>query len=593
MKLDVEQFKSFLIDSSLISREQLAAAEHAVAASQESLEQYFIKNKLIDEERLGKVKAYLLGIPFISLEHEDISPEVLTIIPEAIARTNRLVAYRSRDNDLEVAMLDPDDLQTIDFITKKTGLNVKPRLTSSASLKAALHQYQKSLKAEFGELIGAEESELPLVIKTEPSAAGQTENPEKHLATLKRSAEELPVIRIVDSVLKHAILEQASDIHIEPTEGAVVIRYRVDGILRDAMTLPKEAAAGIVARVKVLANMKLDEHRLPQDGRFKIQTEERWVSFRVSTLPVYDGEKVVMRVLPEGQKNLSLEDLGFWGEALQRMRQAIKKSTGLILVTGPTGSGKTTTLYALMTLLNTPDVNISTVEDPIEYRMPRINQTQIRANIGLTFATGLRTLVRQDPDIIMVGEIRDSETAGLAIQAALTGHLVLSTIHTNSAAGTLPRLLDMKVEEFLVASTVNVIVAQRLVRRLYGPSKVQYTLTATEVTALASHVNMERIMAVLKQENIVPPAATWQTVPFFRPNAAKDCPDGYKGRVGIYEVLVVTPKIRELINARSSLDTIGEAARVEGMLSMQEDGIVKAARGITSLEAVFEETKQE
>lgn len=589
MKLDLDQLKNFLVDSGLIARPALEKAEQAAAQQGAGLTEYLVANQVIDEERLGKVKAYLLGIPFIGLEHESIPPAVLALIPEPIAHANNVVAYRRTAADLEVGMLDPEDLQTLDFLKKKTGLNIKPRLTSRASIAEALKQYQKSLKAEFGELV--DESGEPLVIKTETAPAG-VEDDEAHLATLKKRAAELPVIRIVDTLLKHAILEGASDIHIEPTEAAVVSRYRVDGILHDAMTLPKEAAAGIVARVKVLANLKLDEHRLPQDGRFKIQTEDHWVSFRVSVLPVYDGEKIVMRVLHEGGKTLTLEELGFAGQSLAQVKQSITKPNGLILVTGPTGSGKTTTLYALLNILNTPDVNISTVEDPIEYRMPRVNQTQVRPNIGLTFAAGLRTLVRQDPDIIMVGEIRDSETASLAIQAALTGHLVLSTLHTNSAAGTLPRLLDMKVEEFLLASTANIIIAQRLVRRLCPDSREEHYLSRAEVEALGKQIDLARMLSVLKAAKAVGEAAQWPKVPFYRPVKSAACPDGYKGRIGIYEVLPVTAAIRELINRRATMDAIEAKARAEGMLTLREDGFLKAARGLTSLEAVLEETKE-
>lgn len=588
MRLDIAQLKKFLLDSSLTTKTQLQQAEKVAGNDEAAFGDYLVKNQLIDPERLAKVEAYLLGIPYISLEHETVPDEVLKLIPEAIATTHQVVAYRRQGDELEVAMIDPEDLQTLDFLAKKTGLTIKPRLTSKASLSVALKHYQKSLKAEFGDLMG----DTAGVLEVRSEQGTVPDDPKLHLATLKKSAQELPVIRIVDGILKHAILQKGSDIHIEPQEEAVVIRYRVDGILHDAMSLPKEATAGIVARIKVLANLKLDEHRLPQDGRFKIRTEDHWVSFRVSVLPVYDGEKIVMRVLHEGQKTLSLDNLGFWGGGLKAVEKALQKPTGLILVTGPTGSGKTTTLYAFMNILNTADVNISTLEDPIEYRMERVNQTQVRSSIGLTFASGLRTLVRQDPDIIMVGEIRDSETANLAIQAALTGHLVLSTIHTNSAAGTLPRLLEMKVEEFLLASTANVIIAQRLVRRLCQDSREEYFLTTAEVQALESEINLKRMLALLVSEKIIKPGTPLEKVPFYRPKPSKSCADGYQGRVGIYEVLPINEKIRELINQRAALDDIEHEARQEGILTMREDGFIKAARGLTSIEAVFEETSE-
>jgi type IV pilus assembly protein PilB len=358
------------------------------------------------------------------------------------------------------------------------------------------------------------------------------------------------------------------------------------------MTLPKPVAPGISARIKILSNLKLDEHRLPQDGRFKIETEEYKISFRVSILPVYDGEKIVMRLLPEDSKGFTLESLGFWSRQLEIVHRDIKKPTGLLLVTGPTGCGKTTTLYTIMDILNTPEVNISTVEDPIEYRMPRINQTQVNPKIGLSFANGLRSLLRQDPDILMVGEIRDNETASLAINAALTGHLVLSTLHTNSAAGALPRLIDMKVEPFLISTTVNCIIAQRLVRTLYPESKEKYTLSEAEIESLAKAIDLERLLDILKREKAVGPKSSFENITFYRPKAAPDCPDGYKGRIGIHEVLEVTPKIRDMIIKNATSDEIEKQGKEEGMATMLEDGFMKAAQGFTSIEEILRVTKE-
>src|SRR3989338_1840453 len=400
---------------------------------------------------------------------------------------------------------------------------------------------------------------------------------------LRKVAEELPVIRIVDTLMKHAILQRASDIHIEPSEKEVVVRYRIDGILRDAMLLPKSAALGIVARIKVLSNLRLDERRLPQDGRFKIETEDYRYSVRVSILPVFNGEKIVMRLLSETSKALSLESMGLSGAALERVQEALKKPTGMIFVTGPTGSGKTTTLYAVMEILNTPDVNISTVEDPIEYLMPRINQTQINQKIGLTFANGLRSLVRQDPDIIMVGEIRDNETAGLAINAALTGHLVLSTLHTTDAAGSLPRLLDMKVEPFLMISTLDIVIAQRLVRKL-SVSKTKYFLSKEELASLGNVVSLDRMLDLLKEEKIIGKKDDFDKIPFWKPNPGVDSEDGYSSRIGIHEVLKVTPTIKNLIMKGATTSEIEKQAKLDGMMTMIEDGIFKAAQGLTTIE---------
>ena len=432
MRVEPKQLKAFLLDANLVTEEHFDAAQKKAEKTNQKVGDVLVSEGLISQEELIKLEAYILGIPFVNLEKEVVSPEALKIIPEPIARSHNIVAFRKQGNDLEVAMLDPEDLRTIEFIKKTTPLRILPRLTNSASIKNVIRQYQRTLEAEFGEFI-KKEAEGIKVIKEEEVIEEKEE--------LKKVAEELPVVRIVDTLLKHAVLQRASDIHIEPTEKEVVVRYRIDGILHDAMTLPKLVASGIVARVKVLSNLKLDEHRLPQDGRFKVETEEYKYSIRVSILPVFDGEKIVMRLLPETAKAFTLEELGLRGGALEIIQDNLRKPVGMLLVTGPTGCGKTTTLYSMMEILNSPGVNISTVEDPIEYRMPRINQTQVNPKIGLTFASGLRSLVRQDPNIIMVGEIRDDETAGLAINAALTGHLVLSTLHTTDAAGSIPRLI--------------------------------------------------------------------------------------------------------------------------------------------------------
>jgi type IV pilus assembly protein PilB len=478
---------------------------------------------------------------------------------------------------LEVAMLDPDDLAAIDFVKKGSGLKLWPRLTDAASIKSALLQYQKSLKAEFGDLVGSEAAKLKTLSTGEDEEVDETK--------LAQMAEDLPVVRIVDTLLSHAITQQASDIHIENFEKEVIIRYRIDGLLHDAMVLPKNAGPGIIARIKVLSNLRLDEKRLPQDGRFKIELNGSGVSFRVSILPTYFGEKIVMRLLPDAGKGLSLESGGFHGDGLERVQRATQQANGMILVTGPTGSGKSTTLYTILEILNQPDVNISTIEDPIEYQMPRVNQTQVKAEIGLTFGSGLRSLVRQDPDIIMVGEIRDKETAGLAINAALTGHLVLSTLHTNSAAGTVPRLLDMGAEPFLLVSTINVIIAQRLVRRLESGAE-KYTLTAAELKKLGQTVDLEAVLKVLKEEKIVAASANWSDIPFYR--AKKNgSGDGYGGRIGIHEVLTVTPTIKDLVIKGSTSAAIETQARKEGMLTMLEDGIYQCVRGVTSIEEVL------
>jgi len=583
MRVEVSQLKAFLLDSGLVNETQIKKAEKEAEKTKEKLADVLVKLGIVKQEDVVRLQAYILGIPFVNLEEEAVSKEVLSVIPEPIARKHNIVAFRKNGKNLEVAMLDPGDLQTIEFIKKKAGLKILPRLTSAESLKNVLRQYQKSLEAEFGELI---EKEAKVIAVPEE---GQEEMAKEDL---EKAAEDLPIVKIVDTLLKHAILQKASDIHIEPMEKEVLVRYRIDGILHDAMVLPVQVQAGIVARIKVLANLKLDEHRLPQDGRFKIETEEYKISFRVSILPVYNGEKIVMRLLPEDSKGLTLESLGFRGEALERIHQNIKKPNGMILVTGPTGSGKTTTLYTIMDILNTPLVNISTVEDPIEYRMPRINQTQVSPKIGLTFANGLRALVRQDPDIMMVGEIRDNETASLAVNAALTGHLVLSTLHTNSAAASFARLIDMKVEPFLIASTTNCVVAQRLIRLLQPESKEKYRLSPDEIKSLSAQFNMDEILKVLRQEKAIGPKDDWGDIDFYRPKPSPTSEDGYKGRIGVHEVMEMTETIKQMVVAMATAHQVEEQAKKEGMVTMLQEGFILAAKGLTSIEEILRVTKE-
>lgn len=578
MRVEPQQLKAFLVDAELVSEEQFKEAQETAKKTQKRLGDVLVAKGFVSQEDLIKMEAYILGIPFVNLGDEKIDAEVLKIIPEPIAKSHSIVAFRKKGRDLEVAMLDPEDLATIDFIRKKANLRILARLTTPESMKKALLQYSKTLSAEFGDIIQKEVTG----IQAFQEKGGEAQEAEE----LEKVAEEIPVIRIVDTLLKHAILQRASDIHIEPEEKEVVVRYRIDGILRDAMVLPRQAASGLVARIKVLSNLKLDEHRLPQDGRFKIETDEYRYSVRVSVLPILDGEKIVMRLLPETSRAFTLEELGVRGESLEIVQKSLRRPTGMILVTGPTGSGKTTTLYSMMEILNTPEVNISTVEDPIEYRMPRINQTQVRPEIGLTFASGLRSLLRQDPDIIMVGEIRDTETAKLAINASLTGHLVLSTLHTNTAAGTIPRLLDMEVEPFLISSTLNVVMAQRLVRRLCE-EKEEYRLSKKELNRLAQYVDFETVAMILKEEGVLKKGEGIEDVIFFRPKASSTSQDGYKGRSGIYEVLQVTETIKHLVSSGATSDEIQAQAVKEGMRTMMEDGMVKAAQGVTSIEEVL------
>lgn len=578
MHIEESQLKNFILDSGLVSRADLESAEKEAKETAGNLGKILVNKGKLTEDDLRRMQAYILGIPFVDLKGEKLPFEVLSLIPEPIARNHNIVAFKKTHETLEIAMLDTEDLTAIDFVKKKVGLKILPRLTDADSMKSAILQYQKSLKAEFGDLIAEDVGQ----IKSIPD----DKLDEMNEADLKKLADDVPMIRIVDTLLKHAILQNASDIHIEPQELQLLVRYRIDGLLHDAMILPKNMAPSIAARIKVLSSLKLDEKRLPQDGRFKIDSDGEKVSFRVSTLPTYYGEKIVMRLLRDSVSGFTLEGLSFHGTGLERIHTALKSTTGMILATGPTGSGKTTTLYTILDILNTPDVNISTIEDPIEYQMKRVNQTQVRPEIGFSFVSGLRTLVRQDPDIIMVGEIRDNETASLAVNASLTGHVVLSTLHTNSAAGAIPRLIDMQVEPFLIVSTVNIIVGQRLVRKLTD-QKEKYFLTKAEINTLGKSINLDKVLNVLKEEKVVGKSDDWEKVPFWR--VKKDVPveEGFSGRSGIHEILKVSPAIKEAILKSGNADEIQKIAEQEGMLTMIEDGIFQAVQGYTTIEEVL------
>ncbi|MFZ5391528.1 MAG: GspE/PulE family protein [Patescibacteria group bacterium] len=565
-----------LLNNQLLTSAKLNKAKQDCLKQGLSLEKFLIDNQLVKENDLYQAMAQELKIPFVDLHSTVIRKDILLAVPEPIAESHQLVAYDKNATAVKIAAIEPDDLPTFEFLGKKFNSQIEVALTSPTSLKQALQQYHKSLKAEFAELTKEDKPK---------TAAGQP-------VELKKLAEDLPVIRIVDTLLEYAVFERASDIHIEPTEQEVIVRYRIDGLLRDVMSLPKEAKDGLIARIKILANLKLDEHRLPQDGRFKITNKDYQYSFRVSIIPVFDGEKIVLRLLQESGQALTLEQLGLQPNPLTILKRNIDKPHGMILVTGPTGSGKTTTLYSVLNVLNTNDVNISTIEDPIEYRLPRLNQSQVSPRIGFTFANGLRSLLRQDPDIIMVGEIRDLETAEIAIHAAMTGHLVLSTLHTNDAVGTLPRLLDMGIAPFLVASTTNIIVAQRLVRKICPNCAIDYKLSKTNLNDLAEQINLDNILKTLKRENVIKSAGkTLDSLSFKRGAGCKQCNNqGYRGRIGIYEIFEISEQVSQLILNRAPASELKKEAQRQNMLTMLEDGFIKAANGITSLEEIMRVT---
>lgn len=570
-----EQIKKIILEAKIMTAEELVKFTKEAKKNNKRLENYLLEKKIVSSSALYENAANFFKVPFINLKEQAIRKDILMIIPEPIASTYQLIAFAVDEKEIKIATLDPKNLEIFEFIRKKTKLEPKIYLTTPESIDEILKQYHKSLKAEFKDIAG------------ERGEISEGEN-------LKRLAENLPIVRIVDTLLEYAIFENASDIHIEPEEQEINVRYRVDGILRQVMTLPKNVQPGVTARVKILSNLKVDEHRLPQDGRFKIDTKDYKVSFRVSIIPAFDGEKIVLRLLSEKTQILTLEQLGFQPSSLEVVKKNLAKPHGMILVTGPTGSGKTTTLYTILNLLNTPEVNIVTIEDPIEYRLPHINQSQVNPKIGYTFAIGLRAFLRQDPNIMMVGEIRDQETAEIAIHAAMTGHLLLSTLHTNDAVTTLPRLSDMGVPSFLIASTTNLIIAQRLVRKICPNCIQSYKLDKKIIDELNQQFKIEKILKTMQQEKaIIETKKGLEPLLFYRGKGCKQCGDsGYKGRIGIYETLEITEELAELIFKKATQSELKQQAERQNMLTIVEDGFIKAKNGITTIEEIMRVTKE-
>lgn len=566
----------------IISATELATLEKEFAGIKIPMpwEDFLLEKKALTEEQLNKVKSEEFGVPSVDLHDKEITEPILNLVPEPIARRHKVISFAKDKDGVSLAMVDPTDLQTREFIKKKTGLEVKVFLIGKSSLDFGLAKYHNNLEGEIQHMVAKGEKDE---VKTGMQADDE----------LKKMAEEIPIIRVVDTLLEYAVIEKASDIHIEPQENAVVVRYRIDGVLHDVMTLPKAIQAALVARIKVLSNLKIDEHRLPQDGRYKIEKDGYKFSLRISTIPIFDGEKVVIRLLDESSKAMTLEALGFLPEQLDLVTRNIHKPHGMMLITGPTGSGKSTSLYALLTILNTKQVNISTIEDPVEYRIVGANQMQVNPKIGLTFAVGLRALLRQDPNIIMIGEIRDQETAEEAMHAAMTGHIVLSTLHTNSAAGAPPRLIDIGIQPYLIASTTNAIMAQRLVRVICTDCKTEEHPEEATFESLKKQFNLDALMEVLKKLDLAGKATKVSELPFFVGKGCDKCNNsGYRGRLGVHEILENTPEIQDLIVKRATAQEIEEKAIEQGMITMWQDGFIKAIKGITSIEEILRVTKE-
>ncbi len=570
-----------LLASGRLAPEKVDALKIEAVTSDKSLTDLLLSKGMVTEADLSEARAKVLGIPYFTEAKITISPDLLALVSVGLAKNYQVIPLEldKRLGVLSLVMVKPEDLATVDFFQKRTGYKIKSYLTSKVNFEALLNNvYSQSLS---GEISG--------VLKRGKEASDESGVRVVTADTISQIIKEPKIVEIVRKVLEHAIRLRASDIHIEPQENITRVRYRIDGILEEKLTLDKDYHAALVSRIKILSGMKIDEKRIPQDGRFNFSSEWGEVDLRISSLPTVNGEKIVMRLLKKSDRVPTLAELGIRAKALATLEEAIRIPHGIILATGPTGSGKTTTLYSLLTMINTPKVNIVTLEDPVEYQMTGVNQVQINPQAGLTFASGLRSFLRQDPNIIMVGEIRDEETAALAVQASLTGHLVFSTVHTNSAAGALPRLLDMKAEPFLLASSMTAAIGQRVLRKICDNCKAPY------VPEQAVIEDIQKVLGKLldgwiqtnqdKEET-----AKSNNVPFmlYKGAGCEKCGGaGYLGRVGIYEVLRVTEKIAKYIMERSDAATIEKAAMEDGMIIMKQDGYLKVLEGITTLEEVI------
>ena len=603
MRISNQLVEQLLKKANKVSDEQLANLKKQAQSDKKSLQELVISSNLISEKDLTQLFAEEIEIPFIDLNPKDIQKETLRLIPERIARQYNVIVFSIEEDGTKLlAMEDPDDIQAISFLQKQLGDELRIYIATRSNILQCIDQYRGNISSEITQVISGDQDEQ----------AQEEEFDESDLA------EDSPIAQTVNLIIEGAIKAGASDVHIEPRENNVSIRYRVDGILQEVNKLPKKVYNALVSRIKILSNLKIDERRAPQDGRFKIAINNMLYALRVSTLPISEGEKVVMRILSEGSKALSLEELGFWGNSLNIINHAITQPHGMILVTGPTGSGKSTTLFSVLSILNKPEVNISTIEDPIEYHIVGANQTQVNPVAGMTFASGLRALLRQDPNIIMIGEIRDTETANLAVQAALTGHLVFATLHTNNAATCLPRLLDMNIEPFLIASTVRAVIGQRLVRRLCPSCRESYSPDTATIKQVCDtfKIKTDSDMKIINEleknaykagigktstsskTSAINPMATNDSkiVTLYKPHegGCNDCNHiGYRGRLGIYEALENTGDIQKLIVTSATSEALQTQAVSDGMVTMQLDGLIKALRGMTSIEEILRVTTEE
>lgn len=569
-----------LVSDKLITEADLKAIHLSAEKNNTPLLAALVASGKVSDEALTKAIAEVTNVPYVNLSSARIDPDVLALLPQDIAERYMAVPLGEMQHRLVVAMLDADNVQAVDFLSNKIGRPIKVYAASEDGIRSVLKQYRAKLDKEVTEVFENQEA------AEEEKAASQTQK------NIQNIVADSPISKALSAILDYAANNRASDIHIEPLEKEIKIRARVDGVLREIMRLPKSIEAPLVSRVKILANLKIDEHRIPQDGQFTIKAAGHDIDLRIAISPVVWGEQVVIRLLDKSGTSLKLEEMGYRGRSLNTIREALKYPNGMILTSGPTGSGKSTSMYAMIQEIKNDSINIVTLEDPVEYKIEGVNQIQVNTEIGLTFANGLRSILRQDPDVVMVGEIRDQETAQLAVQAALTGHLVFSTLHTNSAAGILPRLLDMDIEPFLIASTVRTVIGQRLVRKL-GDDKEEYQATESEIQAI--HATIDHLLPSNDTEaKKLTTELGYKTLPTRGQNAytlhkGKDSPDapgGYKGRMGLFEVFHVTEEIQSLILKHSTSSEIQKAAQAQGMVTMREDGYLKALAGETTLQEV-------
>jgi len=570
-----EKLITLLSEEGLVAADVLRTAEDDAAKTGKPLLAVLTEQGLVDDELLTHAIAQVSGVPYVNLSNSIIDQDVLSLLPEDIAERFMAVPLAEVQNRLAVAMIDANNVQAVDYLANRIQRPLKVFMASEAGVRHVLDQYRTDLSSV---------DEAAEASQEEASRAGEGD--------IKTIVQDSPISRALSTILEYAVKSRASDVHIEPLEKSLKIRCRVDGVLREIMQLPKSIEPALVSRIKILSNLKIDEHRIPQDGQFTVKVAAKEVDLRIAISPVVWGEQVVIRLLDKSGNSFDLEQMGYAGRALRAIRKGVKRPNGMILTSGPTGSGKSTSLYALIKEIKNDTVNIVTLEDPVEYKMDGVNQIQVNGDVGLTFASGLRSILRQDPDIVMVGEIRDSETANLAVQAALTGHLVFSTLHTNSAAGVLPRLLDMGIEPFLIASTVNTIIGQRLVRRV-APKRDAYQSTPIETQNLTTTIghllprtqaDVARVSEDLGYKDL--PLAGQSAYTLVKGKDTPQTPRGYTGRAGLYEVMDVTEEIQNLIVARATSAEIQRKAVEQGMVTMRQDGYLKALQGITTLEEV-------